>query len=491
MLRTEFFFALCLFGLVAVQGNPLDDYVMNDDGHYSYTVLRDWTYKSPGHTSYLINMTSQQWLTPNDTDRSLWWHFVIVHVPDEFDPALSNSAFLLIDGGGNDNPDNPPEITDTFVMFTGLMAESSKSIVVDLKQIPNEHMTFKHDPKKQRRTEDAIIAYTWRHFLENPNQPEWLLRMPMTKASVKAMDAVTDFINKTVGNQIERWCVGGASKRGWTTWTTAAVDKRVQCMTPIVMDELNMVKNLHHHYRAYGGWSFAFKDYYDEDITKDLDHPNMPALAAIVDPLSYVDRLTMPKMVFSTGGDEFFLPDDSHYYLTSMKGPMYVNMLPNAEHSCVGHELQLMFNIKAFYVSVMKGKKLPQATWTLYNTATGGGIDVTLDTVPTLIRAWSVTSISSKRRDFRLLRGNTTDVSAQPIVQPNIWHHSNVTSIGHLKYRAEFDTPLFGRWRAFFIQMTFPASDGNMIEFTTETNIIPDKFPYPDCYKDSCKGTLV
>lgn len=33
------------------------------------------------------------------------------------------------------------------------------------------------------RSEDDIIAWTWKHFLENPDQPEWLLRMPMTKAA--------------------------------------------------------------------------------------------------------------------------------------------------------------------------------------------------------------------------------------------------------------------------------------------------------------------
>ena len=62
----------------------------------------------------------------------------------------------------------------------------------------------------------------------------------------------------------------------------------------------------------------------------------------------------MPKMVFSTGGDEFFLPDDSHYYFSDMKGPKYVNMLPNAEHSCAGHEMQLLLNVQAFYISVFK-----------------------------------------------------------------------------------------------------------------------------------------
>ena len=33
------------------------------------------------------------------------------------------------------------------------------------------------------RSEDDIIAWTWKHFLENTDQPEWLLRMPMTKAA--------------------------------------------------------------------------------------------------------------------------------------------------------------------------------------------------------------------------------------------------------------------------------------------------------------------
>ena len=62
----------------------------------------------------------------------------------------------------------------------------------------------------------------------------------------------------------------------------------------------------------------------------------------------------MPKLVISSGGDEFFLPDDSHYYLSSMEGPIYLDMLPNAEHTCIGHLTHIMQEIKAFYVSVMK-----------------------------------------------------------------------------------------------------------------------------------------
>ncbi len=30
-------------------------------------------------------MTSQAWLTPADCDRSLWWHYMAVIIPDEIE----------------------------------------------------------------------------------------------------------------------------------------------------------------------------------------------------------------------------------------------------------------------------------------------------------------------------------------------------------------------------------------------------------------------
>lgn len=36
--------------------------------------------------------------------------------------------------------------------------------------------------------------------------------MPMTKAAVKGMDTITDFVKKTTGQDITQYCVGGASK---------------------------------------------------------------------------------------------------------------------------------------------------------------------------------------------------------------------------------------------------------------------------------------
>ena len=69
---------------------------------------------------------------------------------------------------------------------------------MDSFKIPNQHMVFAEDPLQKRRSEDGIIAYTWARFLEHPEEPEWLVRLPMVKAAVRAMDTVTAFAKDTL-----------------------------------------------------------------------------------------------------------------------------------------------------------------------------------------------------------------------------------------------------------------------------------------------------
>ena len=86
-------------------------------------------------------------------------------------------------------------------------------------QVPNEPLTFVGDPSQKSRTEDAMIAYTWSHWINNTLEYDWLARMPMTKASILAMDAIQQYVD-TLDDvpTVKRFAVGGASKRGWTTW---------------------------------------------------------------------------------------------------------------------------------------------------------------------------------------------------------------------------------------------------------------------------------
>jgi PhoPQ-activated pathogenicity-related protein len=54
----------------------------------------------------------------------------------------------------------------------------------------------------------------------------------MVKGVIKAMDVLQSFGRKEWSTSIDKFVVAGQSKRGWATWLTAAVDKRVAAIAP-------------------------------------------------------------------------------------------------------------------------------------------------------------------------------------------------------------------------------------------------------------------
>lgn len=54
-------------------------------------------------------------------------------------------------------------------------------IMLAASQVPNEHLLFSSDPIQKQRSEDAIIAFTWDHFLKDASDPTWLVRFPMVR----------------------------------------------------------------------------------------------------------------------------------------------------------------------------------------------------------------------------------------------------------------------------------------------------------------------
>ncbi|KAJ8037104.1 Autocrine proliferation repressor protein A [Holothuria leucospilota] len=463
----------------------LQEYVQIRDPEYGYKLLPEYTMRNrdESYTAFVLNMTSHQWLSADKVSRTLWWHFMTVIIPDEI--VYPDIGCIYLTGGSNHHDPQDPT-TDVELRLVTATATRLGIVCALQRQVPNGKFKFFDDPEKEYRGGDDLIAYTIKYFMNgHTDDPEALLLVPMTKSAVRGMDTITNFAD----HRINKFFVLGASKRGWAAWLTAAVDKRVIAVAPLVLDFLNMIPNFAHHYRSLNGWAWAMKDYWYHNVTVLLNHPDIYLATNIIDPFSYRALLTMPKYVVTGSMDEFFLPDDSHYYYSEMLGDTYLRIHQNTDHILIGRYQEIVDELVGFALSVFEGEKFPKLTWERTEGSGKGFITVTTDRKPFNITAWKADTATDTSRDFRILVArtpNTTDVKPQRTLYRDIGVGNPEENV----YQAVVEIPNKG-WSCFFIEMMFEAPKGQYVAFTTEVNIVPDTFPSEDCEGWECKGTLV
>src|SRR3954454_23897210 len=109
----------------------------------------------------------------------------------------------------------------------------------------------------------------------------------MVKGVVRAMDAVQAWAKRGDKPAVTRFVVTGASKRGWTTWLTGAVDKRVLAIAPMVIDTLNMKAQKRHALEVWGRQSEQIDDYTSRGLTELYETEAGRKLWMMVDPYAY------------------------------------------------------------------------------------------------------------------------------------------------------------------------------------------------------------
>ena len=427
----------------------LDRYVAAPDPAFGWKVLRQLP--AEGAKATLLEMTSQRWLTEKEVQRPLWTHWVTVIVPEK---VTSDAALLFITGGSLER--QPPTAPPAWLLDA---ARNTSTVTVELRLVPNQPVVFMDDPGKKPRTEDDFIAYTWDKYLRTGDE-KWPARLPMTKSAVRAMDAVTAFAKTAEGggHDVARFVVSGASKRGWTAWTTAAVDRRVIALVPAVIDVLNVEPSFVHHYRAYGKYSDAVDDYLAHGIMGWMGTREFRALMKIEEPYEYRDRLTMPKLMVNASGDEFFLPDSSQFYFDDLKGEKHVRYVPNTSHALAKSDA--LETVQAFYAAVVANTPRPEVKWTFER---DGSIKVVAKQLPSAVTLWQATNPSA--RNFRLdAIGPAYQPTPLKASGPNTW-------IGRI------DAPPAG-WTAFFVELTFAGPGKYPLKVTSGIRVLPDKLPF-------------
>ena len=295
-----------------------------------------------------LHLESQRW------QGEPWKHQLLLIRPRRVDDE--RRAVFVIGGGrwrdeyeATTDEQPLPEDADLFVQIARLL----RTPVVVLGQVPYQPLFG--------MSEDRLIAHTFERYLAT-GDPEWPLLLPMVKSVVRAFDASSAFGQQEWGAPLERFTVIGGSKRGWTTWLTAAVDKRVTAIAPIVIDALNMERHFPHQIEAWGAPSGEIEPYTALGLDRILSSAQGADLRQIVDPFSYRDKLTLPKLVIIATNDEYFPLDSANLYYGGLRGPKSLLYLPNEPHSVDGYG-PVLRGLRALHEATGGGKPMPQVEW--------------------------------------------------------------------------------------------------------------------------------
>ena len=260
--------------------------------------------------------------------------------------------------------------------------------------------------------------------------------------------------------KIEKFVVFGASKRGWTTWLTAAVDRRVLAIVPVVFDILNMDEQVRHHNAAYGFYSNALSDYQDMNIFAKLDTREAQALIKFIDPYEYRNRYTMPKFLINSAGDQFFLPDSAQLYFHDLPGEKYLRYVPNTDHGLDGSDAYK--SLLAFYVSILKDLPRPKFSWRIEDESM---IVENIKGKLMEVNLWQATN--PEARDFRLER-----IGA-------VWKSSTLEDADGGTYVAKV-AKLEKGWTAFFVELIYDSGTSVPYKFTTQVHVVPQILPFAE-----------
>ena len=468
-------------------GTALDEYVREEDDTFSFFPVR--TLQGTGVTGHVLDLTSQTWRSPSSVLNGghIWSHWLVIIEPDEVN---HDTALLLIDGGSNDD-DAPGSIDPLLAAF----AVETQSIIAVVEQVPNQPLLFAGEPLG--RSEDEILAYTFRQFLNsydaNPANPdyEWIAHLPMTKAVVRAMDAIQQFLGDQGDPvEVENFILTGASKRGWTTWLAGAVDPRVEAIAPVVIDFLNFVPQIEHQFNVYGFFSEALQDYVDQqiffingqgDLVNNFDTPGGAALREVVDPYEYRARFaSVPALLINSTGDQFFLPDSAQFYFDDLPGEKKLAYLPNTDHGVPllgegteqGQAPKGVTEVLApWYIAQLNGQSIPQFDW---NFPQPNQLVVMPEAPPSAARLWFAAATD---RDFRFDVGVNFPPPQWTAIPLAVSGTNPITGFINVQENV---------WTAYFIELEFPrppvADDKQDLSslpftFTTEVKVVPETFP--------------
>lgn len=426
----------------------MKDYIDSTKNEFSYEI-EDVFYEDEW-TGYHIRMTSGEWLDSKKVENVDWLHYVDIVIPKE---TQTDTGIMFIDSGVND--ENYFRLDSTSVSY----ALRTKSVIVNIHNIPAQPVNFLASDQESFY-EDDLIAYAWNQFLEGGAKQkdiEWLPRLPMTRAVVRSMDLAQEITLQNNVN-VKDFVVSGASKRGWTAWTTAAVDDRVVAVVPMVIDMLNMVPSFENHYRSYGEFSPAVQSYVNYNIQDWMETDEFKTLMSYVEPYYFKEKFTMPKYLINAGSDEFFSTDSWRFYYDELPGDKLLRYVPNTNHSLNGRYLN--DDLISYFYRIINDIDMPTLKWELSD----NNLNVVLDYEGNYnVSIWNAKNQNG--RDFRLWQ------------EGELWQKINIQKSNDNNYQVEIKDKSNG-YEAIMMEFTIDPESEFPLIISTGPFVIPESYPF-------------
>jgi len=315
--------------------------------------------------------------------------------------------------------------------------------------------------------------------------------------------------------------VGGASKRGWTTWMVGAVAAqcgwcpKVVAITPLVPIVPFLNHSIHMQRKSLDGFTFAFRDYLEAGTVHRFDTPDFLSAMEVVDPAYYRERLgAIPKLAVVSSDDEFMQLDWTASFgagkdergWTQMPGETHLVIIPNSEHSLATGIGVVTESVCSFVASIDAGDSASaRPSFTYARNESSGVLTVVVPAhaiQPTRVVFRHVQTLS-KRRDFRWVRlsnasaGDPCKLPGVPVgpvegggncLQPMIFlghdlHGTKRASDNATSYVGVPKQPWAGHYTGYYIELFYPSPQLRKTDLQVSTAgfVWPDTFPGKDC----------
>jgi PhoPQ-activated pathogenicity-related protein len=416
-----------IYAQVDPSPKELDAYIHNGDNSFRWEITDNSRDDAGIHC--VVNMTSQTW---HDI---VWKHTMYMIEPAKL--TNPDHCVLFITGGAIGEGPRTDE-----VQIANYIANLSGMYVAVLWQVPNQ-------PLLGGQNEDGLITETLLKAIETKDA-SWPLLFPMAKSAVRAMDTVQELLSRYRNRNIKGFVVFGASKRGWTTWLTAATqDSRVVAIAPMVINTLNMQPQSEYQMANWGFYSEQIGDYSRRRLLSGQIDPNSSPedlefrdrLWRMIDPYFYRSRVTIPKLLIHGTNDRYWNLDATKFYWDDLVGAKYLLTLPNVGHNLGEERQKAMTTISAYARLVCSGGTLPAMTWKQETKGDAYTLSVTSNLPVKGAKLWVA---YNEGRDFREAKWTSSDLQPLQGSRGNFLATIPKPPTGHIGFYIELETEYDG-----------------------------------------------